>query len=403
MRDKKMTINSSSPTWQKLRTDPQKLEKLLIRETVIQVLRAWFAQENFHEVETPLMLSLPTTEPYYDLFQTELKIFGEKPRTAYLAPSPELQMKKLLTIPGMENIYQLGKCFRNQEGRGPRHQSEFTMLEYYRSGVGYEKLMDDLEEIVRFLMVKISASQEQFQKKKSFSQEEDEKFHQTKTSDPCQEEDEKSHQTKTSDPCLFNYQGKKYDLSLPFRRLTVSEAMAQYAGLSEDEWLTEKAIKASAQLKGYSVDAKTSWEELFDQILLNEVEPNLMAPTFLHRYPLKQAALARLCADDERFAERFEFWWAGLELANGYGELVDPEEQSARCQEEITTCQNLGKKEITDYDHDFIEALKILSASQKKYAGIAVGVDRLAMIFADVSDISEIVFFPTSEIFSSQE
>lgn len=393
-----MIINSSSPTWQKLRTDPQKLEKLLIRETVVQALRAWFAQENFHEVETPLMLSIPTTEPYYDLFQTELKIFGENSRLAYLAPSPELQMKKLLTIPAFKKIYQLGKCFRNQEGRGPRHQSEFTMLEYYRAGADYEQLMDDLEEIVRFLAQKVFA-----QKLSSSSLVADGHSSNDPEKTSSSINGHSSNDQRKISPQVtikpFIYQQQPYDLYRPFRRLSVSEALKQYAGLEEDEWLTTAAIKKTASLKGYSVDQQTTWEELFNQLLLNEVEPHLIEPTFLHRYPRQQAALARLCADDERFAERFEFWWAGLELANGYGELVDPSEQSARCQAEVSFCQQLGKKEITTYDKDFVKALEYLCATGQKYAGIAIGVDRLAMIFADVSDISDVVFFPTSEIF----
>ena len=348
--------------WQKLRDQKISLEPFLVREKVIHSLRAWFAQENFHEVDTPLMLTIPTTEAYYDLFETQLKIFGHEPRAAYLAPSPELQMKKLLAA-GLENIYQIGKCFRNGEGLGPQHQTEFTMLEYYRQHHPYEKLMTDVEEIFRFLLHRI-------------------------------------HPQQAPSNHTFIYQNHRYNLDRPFTRLRVAEVFFNYAGIDEKTLLDQNLLLKKAIAKGYKVAAETTWEEIFNQILLNEIEPHLGQdqPTILYEYPKQQAALARLTPGKPQFADRFELWVAGLEIANAYGELLDAQEQERRCQNEVSINQELGKTHITDYDHDFIAALRDI---KEPCSGLALGVDRLAMLFANVTDIRQLTFFPTDEILQS--
>ena len=131
--------------------------------------------------------------------------------------------------------------------------------------------------------------------------------------------------------------------------------------------------------------------------MLNEIEPHLgeKVPTILYEYPRSQAALARL-SQNKNYAERFELWIAGLEIGNAYGELIDPIEQEKRCQKEIKTCQKLGKDYVKDYDHDFIDALANI---ESECAGIAMGVDRITMLFANTDNIDDITFFPTRELF----
>ncbi|MDR0462730.1 MAG: EF-P lysine aminoacylase GenX [Pseudomonadales bacterium] len=350
--------NQKIKNWQKLKSNPKLLEKFLMREKVVQGLRAWFVQENFHEVETPLLLPIPTTEPYYDVFGTDLKIFGEEVRRAYLAPSPEFQMKKLLAA-GLKNIYQIDKCFRNNEGKSKIHQTEFTMLEYYRAQTTYEKLMIDMEEMFLFVLRHIN-------------------------------------QDETS--TILKYQSHSFDLAQPFERLTVAQAFKKYANIDEEILLSEEKLKLAAQKKGYHVDENTIWEEVFNQILLNEIEVYLGAerPTILYEYPKSQAALARLTPGKPDCADRFELWIAGLEIGNAYGELIDAKEQKQRCLEEIKTCKKLGKTYVEDFDHDFIEALENITDD---CSGIAMGVDRMIMLFADVDNIDEVTFFPTSELF----
>ncbi|MCL2110171.1 hypothetical protein FWH30_01130 [Microgenomates group bacterium] len=320
-------------------------QKVLIREKVVDGLRGWLKREGFHEVDTPLLLSIPTTEPYYDLLETEIKIFNEAPRKAYLAPSPELQMKQIVAA-GVENIFQISKVMRNNEGRSPLHNSEFTMLEFYRSRANYRDIMNDLTSMIGEIGRELG--HELAEKK--------------------------------------------------FTKISVVEAFEKWAKIGKDELLDEKELLKKAKVKGYEVDKKTTYEEIFNQILSNEIEPHLgeEGVVFLYDYPAQEAALAKLTENDERLAERAELWIEGVEIANIYSELIDAEEQEARIKAEIVECQRRGKKEITDYDREFVASLGEI---EEPLAGVAVGVDRLAMVFTGASSISEITWFPTESLF----
>lgn len=335
--------------WQRIKNNPELLNNFFAREKIMKALRQFFQSKNFHEVETPLLVPHPGTEPYLEVFATQLQLQNEAAQTAFLITSPELQMKKLLAA-GLGNIFQISKSFRNGEGRSPTHNSEFTILEYYRSNATYFDLMNDLDELLPYL----------FGGK------------------------------------VLTYQGKNYDLSQGCVRIKVKDAFAKYAHISEKELLDRDLLCARAAEKGYRIAAHTTWEEAYNQIFLNEIEPNLGQdrPTIIYDYPRAQAALAQLC-DDKNYAQRLEVYLAGLELGNGFGELTDAEEQENRCRADLRERQRLGKTPY-DYDHDFIEALKSINFSA---AGIAIGVDRLIMLAADVADIAQITFFPTTEIF----
>ncbi|MDO5561166.1 MAG: EF-P lysine aminoacylase EpmA [bacterium] len=335
--------------WQKIKNEPELLNNFFKREKIINALRQFFQSKNFHEVETPLLVPNPGTEPYLEVFATQLQLQNEKPKTAFLVTSPELQMKKLLAA-GLENIFQITKSFRNGEGRSPTHNSEFTILEYYRANATYFDLMTDLDELLPYL----------------FGGEK------------------------------LTYQGKNYDLSQGCLRISVKDAFAKYAHITEKELLNRDLLCARAAEKGYQIDEHTTWEEAYNQIFLNEIEPNLGQdrPTIIYDYPRAQAALAKLC-DDKNYAQRLEVYLAGLELGNGFGELTDAAEQENRCLVDLRERERLGKTAY-DYDHDFIEALANIDFPA---AGIAIGVDRLIMLAADVADITQITFFPTTEIF----
>ena len=335
--------------WQKIKNQPKILDKFLVREKTIKALRQFFQSKNFHEVETPLLVPNPGTEPYLEVFATQLKLQNETPKTAFLVTSPELQMKKLLAA-GLGDIFQITKSFRNGEGRSPTHNSEFTILEYYRHNATYKDLMTDLDELLPYLLGK-----------------------------------------------TLIYQGKKYDLAHGCQRISVKEAFWHYAQITEAELLDRELLCQKAQAKGYQINSQTTWEEVYNQIFLNEIEPQLgqTQPTIIYDYPRAQAALARLCDEDQNYAQRLEVYLAGLELGNGFGELTDAAEQEKRCQADLQERARLGKTAY-DYDHDFIDAL---AAIDFPAAGIAIGVDRLIMLAADVADIQQITFFPTTEIF----
>ena len=174
-------------------------------------------------------------------------------------------------------------------------------------------------------------------------------------------------------------------------------AFLRYARVDLDAVQTEGAMRACLARKGYATDADTTWEQGYHQIFLNEIEPRLgrPRPTILYDYPASMAALARRKADDPRYAERFEFYIAGIELGNAFSELTDADEQFARLQAEHAERVAFGKT-LYPIDADFIAALRV---GMPPSAGIAVGVDRVVMLFAGVDSIQETLWFPAQEFF----
>jgi lysyl-tRNA synthetase class 2 len=248
----------------------------------------------------------------------------------YLQPSPELCMKRLLSA-GYPQIFQISKCFRGRE-RGDRHLPEFTLLEWYRIGIDYKALMEESEALI------LSVSRNMGMGDK------------------------------------VTYQGALLDLKGPWERISVREAFNVYAASS-----METALESGC----------------FDEVMVNEIEPHLgvTKPVFLYDYPASLAALARLKPDNREFAERFEIYVAGLELANGFSELADAREQRARFERD---CQQrrLSGKPAYQIPKKFLESLEYMPQA----AGIALGIDRLAMIFTDRTKIDDVVAFTPEEV-----
>ncbi len=345
--------------WQRLREHPELLRQFLVREQVCDGIRSFFKSHDFHEVETPLLVEHPGTEPYLEVFETSLLHGDGKKQPAFLLTSPEYAMKKLL-VAGMGPIFQICKSFRNGEGKSSRHNPEFTILEWYRPNADYQAMMNDCEQLLLHLLHIIHPQQRD---------------------------------------TFLTYQGRSYDLSAPWERLSVAEAFHKYVGVAVDELLSVEKLRQVAKQKGYRVNEQTTWEAVYNQLLLNEIEPHLgvQKPTILYDYPASQASLSRRKKDDPRFAERFEFFLAGLELGNAFSELTDPDEQEKRIQAELAERQDLGKTSY-ELDHDYIDALR---TGLPPTGGIAVGVDRLVMLFADVTDLRDVTFFPVEDVFDS--
>lgn len=344
--------------WQKIKQSPELKAKFLVREQVFVGIREFFKQADFHEVETPLLVKHPGTEPYLEVFETKLVDDQQNQQQAFLLTSPEYAMKKLIAG-GLGNIFQICKSFRNGEGLSERHNPEFTILEWYRTNASYLEIMADFENLLLFLHQKI-------------------------------------HQTTDHH---LTYQGKKYNLSAPFTRISVAEAFQKYLQLDAKELLQLEVLKAVAVKKGYQVDEDTSWEAVYNQLFLNEIEPHLAnqeKPVILYDYPASQAALSKRKASNPDYAERFEVYLAGLELGNAFSELTDAVEQQQRFEEELALRKKLGKTEYS-LDQDYLEALKL---GLPPTGGIAVGVDRLVMLLADTTNINETIFFPATEVFS---
>ena len=194
----------------------------------------------------------------------------------------------------------------------------------------------------------------------------------------------------------LKYQGKEYSLKAPWERISVADAFLKYADIDTETMLDSEKLKVASKKKGYMVLESTTWEECFNQIIANEIEPKLgvNGPTIMYDFPVSQAALAKK-AKDPRFAERWEVYLAGYELGNCFSELTDWREQESRCKADLLERKKLGKTEYP-MDVDFIEALKL---GMPDTGGIAVGVDRLVALFADTPSVSDPLFFPDEEMF----
>lgn len=343
--------------WQRLKTDHKLKQNLFIREQVIDAIRKHFKSQGFHEVETPLLIKSPGTEPYLEVFETTFKIANQPDQPAYLPTSPEYALKKLL-VAGMGSIFEITKSFRNGEGVSRTHNSEFTILEWYRTPGDYTHIMVDFEEMMKSIYFSL------WPKKTDW---------------------------------LLPYQGQTYDLSAPWERISVVEAFKRYAQVEISDLLDEVALPEIARRKKLLENTQPTWEEAFYAILLNEIEPHLgkVKPTILYDYPAAQAALSKKKLSDPRLSERFEVFLAGLELGNAFSELADAREQKERFLAELKLREELGKTQF-DLDKDFIEALQV---GLPETGGIAVGVDRLVMLFADESDIGRVIAFPQRDLF----
>jgi elongation factor P--(R)-beta-lysine ligase len=250
--------------------------------------------------------------------------------TWFLHTSPELCMKRMMAA-GYEKIFQICRCWRERE-RGSLHLPEFTLLEWYRAGGDYRSLMEECEALIRSVARGIGLGEE------------------------------------------LTFRGRNINLSGPWQRISVNEAFHSHTQASMNEALERN---------------------LFDEIMVQEIEPNLglEKPTFIYDYPAQRGALARLKSEDPSVAERFELYMGGLELANGFSELVDSEEQRKRFLIENENRKSNGKP-IYPMPDKFLSELKDMPPS----AGIALGVDRLAMVFLDAGTIDEVVAFTPEEL-----
>jgi len=333
---------------------------------LINSIRNFFEKEDFLEVETPLLVPNPDPSPYNELFETT-KICGKR---AFLTPSPEFLMKKLIATKKFPKIFQICKAFRNPQELDPLHNPEFTILEWYRINATYIDLMLDCENLISFIVEKLKQkfqiSNFKFQIKKS----------------------------KLKN--FINYQNTWIDITPPWQRITLKEAFYKFANINLDEFLNLKKAKEIAKKKGYQVEKNTTWEQIYHQIFLNEIEPNLPKekPIILYDYPSQLAALSKLKEKDKRYAERFEFYIGGLELGNGYSELNNAAEQEKRLKADIQLRKKMGML-VFDYDKDFVKAV----GKMPKCAGIAVGIDRLIMLFSNAKTIQEVISFPATKIF----
>ena len=325
---------------------------LLTRARVLTSVRRWFCARRFIEVQPAALQASPGNETHLHGFKTALVLPDGSPHDAYLHTSPEFAMKKLLTA-GERQIFSLTGVFRNRE-QTALHAPEFAMLEWYRVHASLERVMEDCAAVIA-LAAHIAGAK------------------------------------------VFAYRGREASPFDPPERITVRDAFRRYAdidlydSLSTSGHADTEAFAKHAADRGIRVAPGDDWSDIFSRVLTERVEPNLGMgrPTVLYAYPVGEAALAQISADDRRVAERFEFYCCGVELANAFHELRDPIEQRQRFASSMKKQQRIFGAS-NPIDEDLLAAL----ADMPDASGAALGFDRLIMLATGAKRIESVQWTP---------
>ncbi|WP_404651855.1 EF-P lysine aminoacylase EpmA [Bradyrhizobium sp. USDA 336] len=326
---------------------------LQARGAVTGALRGFFAEQGFVEVETSIIQVSPGNETHLHAPRTEIMRPDGSRASRYLRTSPEFACKKLLAA-GETRIFEFARVFRDRE-RGDLHLPEFTMLEWYRSGAPYDAIMADCVVVI-------------------------------------------ARAAQATGIGTFSFRGRTADPFAEPELLTVAGAFAQFAGVDLLSTISggegNRAALAAAAAGKVRVAEDDTWSDIFSKVLVEHVEPQLGQGrlTILFEYPSPEAALARVKADDPRVAERFEVYACGVELANGFGELTDAEEQRKRFTESMTEKQR-RYGEAYPLDEDFLAAV----AAMPEASGVALGFDRLVMLASSATRIDQVVWTPPAD------
>ena len=314
-----------------------------VRSKIVSFIRRYFDEHRFIEVETPMMHVIPggaAAKPFHT-HHNALDM------PLYLRIAPELYLKRLV-VGGFERVYEINRNFRN-EGLSTRHNPEFTMLEFYQAYANYQDLMDLTEDLLR----------------------------------------------KTAEEVLgkttINYQGRSFDLAKPFKRMSLFESILHFnSDISKEALNNLTEARAIAKRSGIKIEAHYGLGKIQTEIFEATVEDQLIEPTFITEYPAEVSPLARKNDHNPFITDRFEFFIAGREIANGFSELNDPQDQADRFKAQVAA-KAAGDDEAMFYDADYIRALEY---GMPPAAGEGIGIDRLAMFFTDSASIRDVILFP---------
>ena len=313
------------------------------RFKIIKAVRNFFDNKGFIEVETPMMQKIPggaTARPFVTHHNT-LNI------DLYMRIAPELYLKRLI-VGGFEKIYEINRNFRN-EGVSSKHNPEFTMIEFYQTYCNYLDMMDTTEELLKYVVNQVKGKS------------------------------------------LINYQGHDLDFGKPFKRMTLKNSILEHErslkkdDINDIDKLTKFCNKENIDISKYSSIGEIQFA-LFEKI----VESNLLEPTFITEYPIEVSPLARVNNENSLIADRFEFFIMGKEIANGFSELNDPDDQRRRFENQAALKDD-GDEEAMYFDEDYIEALEY---GMPPTAGEGIGIDRLVMILTNSPSIRDVLLFP---------
>lgn len=323
--------------------NPDVKKSFVLRSKIISAIRRFLDEDGFLEVDTPILNTIPggaAARPFvthHNTFDLDL----------YLRIAPELYLKRLI-VGGMEKVYEMGRMFRN-EGMSVKHNPEFTMLEVYQAYTDYKGMMELTERLFSYVADKVIGKQK------------------------------------------IVYQGQDIDLTAPWDRITMTEAVKKYAGVDFDLISTQAEAVEAARNKGIEISGNPTKGEILNLMFEEYVENNLIQPTFIMDYPVEISPLTKRKPDKPHLTERFELFIAGREMANAYSELNDPIDQKERFLDQVEK-RKRGDEEANMMDEDYIVALE---HGLPPTGGLGIGVDRLVMLLTDSHSIRDILLFPT--------
>ena len=322
--------------------NPEVKNAFILRSKIISAIREYLDMQGYLEVETPILNTIAggaSARP----FETFHNTLGLK---MFMRIAPELYLKRLV-VGGFEKVYELGRMFRN-EGMSVKHNPEFTMVELYAAYNDYNDMMTLTENIYNYVIDKIGLDK------------------------------------------TITYEGTEVNLSAPFRRLSMLDAVKEYVGIDFFKTTDVETLKKLVESKGVETDANT-WGGLLYAAFDQRVESKMIQPTFVTDYPIEESPLAKKKPSDPRLTERFEMFICGREMANAYSELNDPIDQRSRF---LTQAEKraAGDEEAQMNDEDFVKALEY---GMPPTGGLGIGIDRLVMLLTNSSSIRDVILFPT--------
>lgn len=323
--------------------NPEVKNTFILRSKIIKAIRKFLDERGFLEVDTPLLNTIPggaTARPFITHHNT-LDI------DLYLRIAPELYLKRLI-VGGMEKVYEMGRMFRN-EGMSVKHNPEFTLMEVYEAYNDYKGMMELTENLISTVA------------------------------------------SETLGTTKIVYQGQEIDLTPPWNRLSMIEAVKMYAGVDFDNIKTDQEAKAVAEEKKVHIKGEMTRGEILNLMFEEFAESNLIEPTFIYDYPVEVSPLTKRKPDCPELTERFELFITGREMANAYSELNDPIDQKERFVNQVKK-RDSGDDEANMMDEDYVTAMEY---GMPPTGGLGVGVDRLIILLTDSVSIKDILLFPT--------